>query len=102
MRAKRNRLQHDVWARKANDSQKLFAIYSNEYIALVTKLMAINGSRDGNRADLAIVAAMTFAANVSSGYSVEDLESIDTEINSVSELLFNAMSQRIMQRLARE
>lgn len=102
VRAKRNRVQHDVWARKANDSQKLFAIYSNEYLALATKLMAINGSRDGNHADLAIDAAMTFAAKVSSGYSVEDLESIDTAINSVSKLLLNAMSQRIMLRLAGE
>lgn len=102
VRLKRNRVQHDVWARKASDNQQLFAIHSNDYLALATELMAMNDSKDVDHADLAIEASMAFAANVSNGYSVEDLESIDTEINLVSKSLLNAMFQRIRLRLAGE
>lgn len=102
VRAKRNRIQHDVWARKASDSQRLFAIHSNEYLALATQLMTIDDSKGGNQADLAVEASMAFAANVSMGYAIGDLEYIDTAINSVSKLLLEAMFQRIKLRLAGE
>ncbi|QEE23195.1 hypothetical protein CS053_00805 [Rhodanobacter glycinis] len=102
VRLKRNRVQHDVWARKAGDSQRLFAIRSNEYLALATKLMAVDDSKGGNHADSAIEASMTFAAKISRGYSIEDLADIDTTINSVSTSLLEAMFQRIRLHLAGE
>src|SRR6185312_11669899 len=35
-RLKRNRVQHDVWARKAGDNHRLFAVHANDYLDLAT------------------------------------------------------------------
>lgn len=101
-RIRRNRVQHDVWARKASDSRRLFAIHSNKYLALVTKLMAVGESKDSKDASLAIEVAMAFASEVSDGYAIEDLEEIAKAIDSVSKSLLHAMFHRIRPRLAEE
>lgn len=99
-RLRRNRVQHDVWARKGGDNQRVFAIHSSEYLALATQLVAVAESKDGKGAEFAIDVATTFAAKVSDGYAIEDLEGIATEIDSVSKSLLHAMSYRIKLRLA--
>ena len=101
-RQQRNRVQHDVWARKAGDSRRVFAIHSNEYLALVTELMTVQESTDGKDASLAIEVAMAFASEVSNGYAIEDLEEIARVIDSVSKSLLHAMFHRIGLRLAEE
>lgn len=93
-RLQRNRVQHDVWARKAGDSQRLFAIHPNEYLALATKLMA------ESNAELAIDVATTFAARAQNGYAPKDLDSIARTIDAVSKSLLQAMFHRIRLRLA--
>ncbi|MDH5822520.1 hypothetical protein QFW77_05885 [Luteimonas sp. RD2P54] len=95
VRLRRNRVQHDVWSRKANDVRRIFAIHSDEYLALTTELVA--SSEDTN---LAISVAKTFAEKISDGFSIEDLEAISTEIHSVSHSLLCAMFRRIVMRLA--
>jgi hypothetical protein len=95
-RLKRNRVQHDVWARKAGDNHRLFAVHATDYLDLATKTMAVAESDAG----LAIEFAMAFTTEVSNGYSLEDLENIATEIVSVSKSLLNAMFHRIGVRLA--
>ncbi|HTN60970.1 MAG TPA: hypothetical protein VL147_05385 [Devosia sp.] len=101
-RQQRNRVQHDVWARKAGDSRRVFAIHSNEYLALTTKLVAVRESTDGKDASVAIEVAMAFASEVTNGYAIEDLEEIATAIDSVSKSLLHAMFHRIRLRLAEE
>jgi len=101
-RQQRNRVQHDVWARKAGDSRRVFAIHSNEYLALATKLMTVGESKDGKDASLAIEVAMAFASKVSNGYTIEGLEEIATVIDSVSKSLLHTMFHRIRLRLAEE
>ncbi len=100
VRLARNRVQHDVWARKFDDSQRLFAIHSDEYLALATELLTMDDSKGGNNADLAIKASMAFVERVSNGYAIGDLEDIDMAINSVSKSLLEAMFQRIRLRFA--
>lgn len=101
-RLARNRVQHDVWARKASDSRRLFAIHSTEYLALATKLMAIDDSKGADHAHLAIDASMAFAVNVSNGYTIEDLEGIGMAIESASRSLLETMFKQIRLRLARD
>ena len=101
-RLRRNRVQHDVWARKAGDNQRLFAIHSNEYLALATNLMTVAESEGGKGAGHPIEEARAFVAKVSNGHTVEDLEDIATSINSVSLSLLHAMYHRINLRLAEQ
>lgn len=95
VRLRRNRVQHDTWAFKPSDSDRLFAIHANDYLDLATRLVAVNEAEDPARAERAIEAVMAFAANVSSGYTIDELESIDAEINAVSTALLRAMLQHI-------
>jgi hypothetical protein len=100
VRLLRNRVQHDVWAWKASDTHRIFTIHSNEYLAFVANLWALDESGDGNEINCAIEAAMTFAARASNGYTLEDLEDIATAINSVSKLLLQSMFHQIRLRRA--
>ncbi|MFK2903003.1 hypothetical protein ISP17_03440 [Dyella ginsengisoli] len=95
VRLRRNRVQHDAWAFKPSDSDRLFAIHANDYLDLATRLVAVNEAEDPARAKGAIEAVMAFAANVSSGYTIEELDSIDAEINAVSKSLLQAMLHHI-------
>jgi hypothetical protein len=95
VRLRRNRVQHDTWAFKPSESERLFAIHANDYLDLATKLVARSEAEDRARAELAIEAVMIFAANVSCGYTIEELASIDAEINAVSKSLLQVMLRHI-------
>lgn len=101
-RLARNRVQHDVWARKASDSRRLFAIHADDYFALATKLMAMNSSKDADQPHLTIDASTAFAGSVSNGYTIEELEDICMAIESASRSLLEAMFQQIRLRLSRK
>lgn len=102
VRARRNRVQHDVWARKGGDDLRIFAVHSNEYLAFVIELMAgADIDKAGGRdVDRAIILAEEFAAKISNGYTIEDLQDIAMEIDAVSKSLLQAMFSRISLRLA--
>ena len=96
VRDARNRVQHDVWARKATDSDRLYRVHSDQYLALALKLLDVE--RMNAPAAAAIEVATSFAAAVSEGYSVSDLNEIADDIDSVSKRLLTAMfSNRIRQ-----
>lgn len=95
VRLRRNRVQHDAWAYKPSESDRLFAIHADDYLDLATRLVAVNEAEDPARAKGATEAVMAFAANVSCGYSIKELDSIDAEINAVSKSLLQAMLQHI-------
>ncbi|BBO53633.1 TPA: hypothetical protein QEM98_000037 [Stenotrophomonas maltophilia] len=96
VRDARNRVQHDVWARKATDSERLYRVHSDQYLALALKLLDVE--RMNAPAAAAIEVATSFAAAVSEGYSVSDLNEIADDIDSVSKRLLTAMfSNRICQ-----
>lgn len=95
VRLRRNRIQHDVWALKPSDGHRLFAIHAKDYLDLATRMVAVDDAEDRARAELAIEALMTFAGNVSCGYTIEELASIDAEINLVSMSLLQVTLQQI-------
>lgn len=104
VRARRNRIQHDVWAKKGTDDVRLFAVHSNEYLAFATELTASNELQTVNptHAGRMINSALKFAEKISNGYTLEDLRNIDLEINIASKSLLQLMFSRIILRLADE
>lgn len=103
-RTRRNRIQHDVWAKKGGDDMRMFAVHSNEYLAFTIELMAAAGLKkaDATNTDRMINTAMKFAATISNGYTLEDLRNISLEIDIASRSLLQLMFSRITLRLAGE
>jgi len=103
-RERRNRIQHDVWAKKGGDDLRLFAVHANEYLAFTIELMAAAGlnNADATNADRMINIAVRFAATISNGYTLDDLRSIGLEIDIASRSLLQLMFSRITLRLAKE
>lgn len=100
VRLRRNRVQHDVWAKKSNDEKTLFAVHSDLYLSFVTGLVETlkSGSPEDKASDRAIELANEFAASVSNGYSIVDLEDIGRELDGVGQALLKAMFSRLMQQ----
>lgn len=82
VRESRNRVQHDLWTRKHDDSSALYAVLANDFLHLVT-----NVSETAKRPHLingAIEMAQTYALTAGNRFTLEDLESLRNEIRSVS------------------
>ncbi len=99
-RQKRNRIQHDIWAKKA-DTEKLFTIHSNDYFAFTTQLVALTESTNLTSFDKITALADDFSNNKGVGYSINDLTHIELELSQLCESLMKAMHFRILQRLKR-
>lgn len=104
VRARRNRVQHDVWAKKGADNQTMYAVHSAQYLAFTTQLLAVAELEraEGENSDRAIILAREFAASISNGFTIEDLEAIDLEIDRLSKSLLSAMFSYITQRFKGE
>ena len=96
-RARRNRIQHDVWAKKGGDDIRMFAFQSNEYFAFTTNLLSVTGveKEDGADADRSIYIAREFAVKISNGYTIEDLQDIALALDSVSKSFLQPMFSQI-------
>lgn len=101
VRSRRNRVQHDVWAKKGEDNQTMFAIHSDQYLAFITNLVATTelSIPEGEKNERVINLANEFAATITQGHSIRDLQEIDQEVNLASKSLMKAMFFRISQRL---
>ncbi|WP_242206354.1 MULTISPECIES: hypothetical protein [unclassified Pseudomonas] len=99
-RSKRNRVQHDVWAKKGDTTQTLFAIHSNEYFEFTTKLLALTESttQDNENYEAITNLAAGFSEKVSVGYTIADFLRIEDELNLINGLLMKAMFFRLSQR----
>lgn len=104
VRVRRNRVQHDVWAKKGSDDQTMFAVHSDLYLAFTTKLVAINESatHEREKSERAINLANEFAAEISNGYSINHLEDIECELDLLSKSLLTAMLSCVSRRLKDE
>lgn len=100
VRARRNRVQHDVWAKKGSDNQTIYAVHSDQYLAFTTQLLAVAEleKAEGENSDRAIILAREFSTSISHGYTIKDLENIDLEIDRLSKSLLSVMFSRITLR----
>lgn len=101
VRLRRNRVQHDVWAKKSDDDQTMFAIHSDQYLAFTTNVVAATelAIPEGEKSERVINLANEFAATITKGHTIRDLQEIDQELNLASKSLMEAMFFRISQRL---
>lgn len=98
VRQRRNRVQHDVWAKVRNNDKTLFAVHANEYLAFTNRLVAVIKqplSTNDDKAEQLIALADEFAESVSQGFTVEDMRAIHQEVSDVSLALQQEMITRI-------
>lgn len=84
----RNRVQHDLWSRRAGDDLTLYAVHVDDYRRLFLEFLKNAKNYDqAAAADRSIDAANKYAANASNAFSVERLEALRCEIELVSQRL---------------
>lgn len=91
VRLLRNRVQHDTWARKAADRNRLYRVHRDQYLAFSLKLLDVQQLAGTPGESDAIREAMRFPGEISEGYSVSEVEKIAGDIDAVSKLLLQAM-----------
>lgn len=101
VRERRNRVQHDVWAKKGNDNSVMYAVRPTDYFNFITKILSIAEEKSQKTTtDCVISLSMNFASTITIGHTISDLEAIAQEIDSISESLQKSMFSRITQRIA--
>jgi len=91
VRLLRNRVQHDTWALKAGEKDRLYRVHRDQYLAFALKLLDVQQLGGTPAVDEAIKKAMCFAEEISEGYSVSEIEKIARDIDAVSKRLLKAM-----------
>ena len=79
----------------------MFAIHSDQYLAFTTNVVATTelAIPEGKKSERVINLANEFAATITKGHTIRDLQEIDQELNLASKTLMEAMFFRISQRL---
>ncbi|MBQ2646322.1 MAG: hypothetical protein IJF82_03010 [Achromobacter sp.] len=90
-RAQRNRVQHDIWALKGVDIERLFTIHTDQYFNFVIELMTLSEKSESTTIEDYITSAVKFAAAVSNSYTIADLQFIAQEIDIASQLVLKVM-----------
>jgi len=98
VRARRNRIQHDVWARKGGIDDTLFAVHANQYLDFATKILCTSGLGDSEDFDGIIALVGEFSDSVSVGYTVSELKALESELSDLNKDLMSAMFTRILAR----
>ena len=103
LRTVRNRLQHDVWAKKGNDDCTMFAVHPDQFLAFATNMVSISESAmsEAEKSRRSIELADNFSTTISNGFTIRDLDEFDQELNRVSMALSSALYLRVLQRQAR-
>lgn len=91
VRALRNRVQHDTWALKPAEGNRLYRVHRDQYLAFALTLLDVQQLAGTPAVDEAIRKAVNFAGEISEGYSVSELETVAADIDVVSKLLLKAM-----------
>lgn len=97
-RKKRNRIQHDIWAKKNDNSKTLFIIHSNDFFDFTTRLVALSESTNPTKFDKIMDLSEAFSKKTCVGYTISDLIDIEQELNILGDLLMKAMLSRLSQR----
>ncbi|WYX13449.1 hypothetical protein WJ974_20875 [Achromobacter xylosoxidans] len=90
-RVQRNRVQHDIWALKGADVERLFTVHTDLYFKFVLEIMTLAKNSDNTTIADPISIAMKFAANFSDSYTVADLQSVAQKIDMACRYLLNVM-----------
>ncbi|MDO7904670.1 hypothetical protein ACE1YR_22185 [Pseudomonas sp. K1(2024)] len=100
IRPRRNRIQHDVWARKGGVEDKLYAVHADQYLEFTTRMLELTESKfsEGEKVDQIIRLDEEFAGKVSASFTVEELEALEYELGEVSKDLMTAMFARLLAR----
>lgn len=96
LREKRNRVQHDLWSRREEDGQTLYAVHVDGYRRLF--LEVIENAKDPDQAtgaERSIAAANKYAANASNAFTLEQLKALRSEIESLSRDLIEAFLEKL-------
>lgn len=99
-RARRNRIQHDVWAKKGGIEDKLFTVHANQYLDFITNMVSLSESTlaDSQKSDRIIALAAEFSAMVSEGYTISELKGLEDELRCLNRDLMSAMFTRLLAR----
>lgn len=99
-RLQRNRLQHDTWAKKGNESLRMFAVHSKEYLDLTLYVMASANREAESGPDIEgiISRSMRFAETLEKSYTLDDLQSIAVDIDTVSKDILQLLLSLLMSR----
>lgn len=100
IRPRRNRIQHDVWARKGGVEDRLYAVHADQYLEFTTRMLELTESKfsEGEKVDQIIRLDEEFAGKVSASFTVEELEALEYELGEVSKDLMTAMFARLLAR----
>ena len=100
IRPRRNRIQHDVWARKGGVEDRLYAVHADQYLEFTTRMLELTESKlsEGEKVDQIIRLDEEFAGKVSASFTVEELEDLEYELGEVSKDLMTAMFARLLAR----
>ncbi|MCX8999942.1 hypothetical protein NOF55_22815 [Rhizobiaceae bacterium BDR2-2] len=96
VRNRRNRVQHDIWSRRAGEAHILYAVHVDDYRRLFLE-MAEN-AKDTDQAagaDRSITAANKYAANAANAFTLESLKTLRTDIELVSTDLIKAFFEKL-------
>lgn len=98
VREQRNRVQHDIWSRREGDNQTLYAVHVNDYRRLFLEIAENSKDPDqGAAADRSIDAASKYATNASNAFTLEDLNNLRVNIESLSTNLFEIFCAKLIQ-----
>ncbi|WP_306045828.1 hypothetical protein [Nioella sp. MMSF_3534] len=93
VRCQRNRVQHDLWSWRVGDNSALYAVHVDSYRQLL--LEVIHNKNEPNGAKLAIHAADRYAMKAENRFTLQNLEELRSEIESVSIGLFEFFLNRV-------
>lgn len=100
VRPRRNRIQHDVWARKGGVEDRLYAVHADQYLGFATRMLELAESSlaEGEKADRIVRLGNEFAGEVSASFTMGELQDLEYELGEVSKGLMTAMFTRLLGR----
>lgn len=100
IRPRRNRIQHDVWAKKGGVEDRLYAVHADQYLEFTTRMLELTESRlsESVKVDRIICLGEEFAGKVSASFTVGELQNLEYELSEVSKDLMTAMFARLLAR----
>jgi len=100
LRSRRNRIQHDIWARKGGVDDRLYAVHANQYLHVVARMLELTESQlaESEKADRIISLGNEFTGEISASVTLNDLTVFECELAEVSKDLMSAMFVRLLVR----
>lgn len=93
IRSQRNRIQHDVWAKKGSDNSRLYVVHVKEYLAFYVEFSAAIDlyKQDSKAISQCIDIATDFSNSITKSFSIQDLNEILEKIDKASMAIMKSM-----------